>query len=99
MTPNIISLHKRNGLYFIKDQYRKDTFFEYEEAYNYYDIDVDKTVLFKQSDNEYFIGYNVFNKMEVVPLQLKIKDFYGELKKIRKNGRVMFIDNNDKEFF
>ena len=37
--------------------------------------------------------------MEVVPLQLKIKDFYGELKKIRKNGRVMFIDNNDKEFF
>ena len=88
MSPNIISLHKRNGLYFIKDQYRKDTFFEYEDAYNYYDIDVDKTVLFKQSDNEYFI-----------PLQLKIKDFYGELKKIRKNGRVMFIDNNDKEFF
>ena len=88
MSPNNISLHKRNGLYFIKDQYRKDTFFEYEDAYNYYDIDVDKTVLFKQSDNEYFI-----------PLQLKIKDFYGELKKIRKNGRVMFIDNNDKEFF
>ena len=88
MSPNIISLHKRNGLYFIKDQYRKDTFFEYEDAYNYYDIDVDKTVLFKQSDNEYFI-----------PLQLKIKDFYGELKKIRKNGRVMFIENNDKEFF
>ena len=36
--------------------------------------------------------------MEVVPLQLKIKSFYGELKKIRKNGRVIFIHNNDKEF-
>ena len=99
MDPNNIRLHKCNGIYFIKNQYKKDTFFEYEDAYNYYDIDVDKTVLFKQSDNEYFIGYNVFNKMEVVPLQLKIKDSYGELKKIRKNGRVMFIDNNDKEFF
>ena len=37
--------------------------------------------------------------MKVVPLQLKIKDFYGESKKIGKNGRVIFIDSNDKEFF
>ena len=99
MDPNNIRLDKRNGIDFIKDQYQKDTFFEYEDAYNYYDINVDKIVLFKQSDNEYFIRYNDFNKMEVVPLQLKIKDFYGELKKFRKNGRVMFIHNNDKELF
>ena len=37
--------------------------------------------------------------MEIVPLQLKIRDFYDELKKFRKNGRVMFIHNNDKEPF
>ena len=55
-------------------------------------------VLFNQSDNEYFVRYNEFNKMEVVPLQLKIKSFYGELKKFRKNGKVIFIHNNDKEF-
>ena len=73
MEPNNIRLHKHNGINFIKDQYKKDTFFEYEDAYNYYDIDVDKMVLFKQSDNEYFIRYSDPNKMKIVPLQLKIK--------------------------
>ena len=34
-----IELYERNGLCFIKDQYRKDTYFEYEDAYNYSDID------------------------------------------------------------
>ena len=52
---NNIRLHKCIGLYFIKDQYRKDLYFEYEDAYNYYDIVVNKIRLFKQSDNEYFI--------------------------------------------
>ena len=42
MNPENIKLYKRNGLYFIKDQHRKDTYFEYEDAYNYYDIDVNK---------------------------------------------------------
>ena len=42
MNPENIKLYKRNGLYFIKEQYRKDTYFEYENSYNYYDIDVDK---------------------------------------------------------
>ena len=77
----------------------RDTYFEYEDAYNHYDIDVNKIRLFKQSDNKYFVRYHDFNKMEIVPFQLKIRDFYGELKKIRKNGRVMFIHNNDKELF
>ena len=49
MDPNNIRLHKCNGIYFIKNQYKKDTFFEYEDAYNYYDIDVDKIVLFKMN--------------------------------------------------
>ena len=50
-------LYKRIGLYFIKDQYQKDTFFEYEDAYNHCDIDVNK-ITFKQSDNKYFIRYS-----------------------------------------
>ena len=99
MDPNNIKLYKRIGIYFIKDQYRKDTYFEYEDAYNCYDIDADKIVLFKQSDNEYFIRYSDFNKMGIVPFQLKIKDFYGELKTFTNNDSVMFIHNNDKEHF
>ena len=43
-----IELYERNGLCFIKDQYRKDTYFEYEDAYNYYDIDIDKCYYLKR---------------------------------------------------
>ena len=38
-------------------------------SYNYYDIDVDKILLFKKSDNEYIIRYNYVNKMIIAPLQ------------------------------
>ena len=37
--------------------------------------------------------------MEIVPLQLKIKDFRGELKTFTNNDSVMFIHNGDKELF
>ena len=46
MEPKNIELYERNGLCFIKDQYRKDTYFEFH-TYNYYNIDVDKILLFK----------------------------------------------------
>ena len=59
----------------LKTNIKKDTNFEYEDAHSYYDIDVDKMLLFKQSDNEYFIRYSDLNKMENAPLQLKINDF------------------------
>ena len=35
----------------------------------------------------------------IVPLQLKIKNFYNELNTFANNNRVMFIYNDDKEFF
>ena len=37
----------------------------------YYDL--------KKSNNEYIIRYNDVNKMTIVPLQLKIFFFFGEL--------------------
>ena len=37
--------------------------------------------------------------MEIVPLQLKVKDFYGELKTFTNNDSVMFIHNDDRELF
>ena len=57
----------------------KDTIFDYEDAYYYYDIDVDRILLFKQSDDEYFIRYKHSNKMDIVGLQIKIKKFYNEI--------------------
>ena len=53
-------------------------FFGYKDSYNYYDIDVDRILLFKKSDNEYIIRYNYVNKMTIAPLQLKMKNFYNE---------------------
>ena len=74
-------------------------FFRDKDSYNYYDIDVDKILLFKKSDNEYIIRYNDVNRMKVAPFQLKINNFYNELNTFANNNRVMFIYNDDKEFF
>ena len=76
----------------------KDTIFDYEDAYYYYDIDVDRILLFKQSDNEYFIRYKHSNKMDIVPLQIKIKIFYNKTEN-HKIGGVIFIKNSDERFF
>ena len=50
----------------------RNRFYEYKDSSNYYDIDVDKVTAYKKSDNEYFIRYHGVNKMNYVPLQLKI---------------------------
>ena len=99
MNPKNIKLYNCNGEYYIKDQYRKDTYFNYEDAWNYYDIDVDEILLFKRINNEYLIRYSDLDKVEIVPLQLKILNSYGELHTFTKNGRVLYIKNDDKELF
>ena len=81
MDPKNIRFYGCTGLYFIEDQYQKDnnfdckdTTFDYEDAYYYYDIDVDRILLFK-SGNKHFIRYKYSNKMDIVPLQFKNKKF------------------------
>ena len=37
--------------------------------------------------------------MTIIPLQLKIKNFHGELRKLTNSHRVMFTYNDDKELF
>ena len=37
--------------------------------------------------------------MTVSPLQLKINNFYNELNTFANSNRVMFIYNDDEEFF
>ena len=76
--------------------YINNRYLEYIDSDNYYHFDVDKILLFKKSDNEYIIRYNDANKMMIVPLQLKIKNFYNELNTLKNNNKVMFIYNDHK---
>ena len=96
---NIMFMGNQDNLYRMIDLYQNNRFFGYKDSYNYYDIDVDKILLFKKSDNEYIIRYNDVNKMMIVPLQLKINNSYNEINTLANNNRVMFIYNDDKEFF
>ena len=90
-------LYNQAESYNIVDLYlNNNKFFGYKDFYNYYDIDVDKILLFR-SCNEYIIRYYDVNKMKVVPLQLKIKNFFSELHTFLNDCRIMFIYSNDKE--
>ena len=73
---NIMFFKNQDKSYTMVDLYLNNRFFGYKDSYNYYDIDVDKILLFKKSNNEYIIRYNDVNKMTIVPLQLKIKNFF-----------------------
>ena len=96
---NIMFFKNYDKSYTMVDLYLYDIYFGYEDSYNYYDIDVDKTLLFKKSNNEYIVRYNDVNKMKVVPLQLKINNFFGKIHTYTNNNRVMPIHNDDKELF
>ena len=74
--------------------------FGYEDSYNYYHIDVDKILLLRKSDMEYFIRYNDVNKKKVVPLQIKINNFsFGKLYMFPDNTTLKIIYSDDEEFF
>ena len=74
--------------------------FGYEDSYNYHDIDVDKILLLKKSDNEYFVRYNDVNKNKIVPLQLKINThFFGEFEFVADDTAEADIGSSDKMFF
>ena len=97
---NIMFFKNQDKSYTMVDLYLNNRFFGYKDSYNYYDIDVDKILLFKKSDNEYIIRYNDVNKMKIVPLQLNIKNFYfGELHMFANNTTLIPIHSDDKELF
>ena len=75
---NIMFIKSNDESYTMVNLYLNNTFFGYKDSCNYYDIDVDKILLFKKSDNEYIIRYNDVNKMMIVPLQLKINSSYNK---------------------
>ena len=71
----------------------KNTIFDCEDAYYHYDIDVHRILLFKQSNNKYFIRYKHSNKVDIVPLQLKIKNFYYEVQDYNNGDDIIYIEN------
>ena len=93
---NITSFENDDKSYTIIDLYLNSRFLGCKDSYNYDDIDVDKILLFKKSDNEYIIRYNDVNKMMIVPLQLKINNSYNEINAFKKNNKVIHIYNDDK---
>ena len=99
MDPKNMKLYVRNKLYFIVIQYQEDTCFYDKDAYYYYDIGVDGILLHKRSDNKYFIRYRHSNRMGILPLQLKLKNFYYEIHDYNKVGRIIYIEKSDDEFF
>ena len=51
-------------------------FGECKDSCNYYDTDVDKILLLRKNNMEYFIRYNDVNKKKIVPLQIiKLNNF------------------------
>ena len=98
---NIMFFKKQDKSCTMTDLYlNHNIFFGYKDSYNYYDIDVNKILLFVKSDNEYIIRYNDVNKKKIVPLQLKIKNFsFGDLHMFTNNITLVPIYSNDKELF
>ena len=88
-----------DGSYNMVDLYLYDRFFGYKNSYNYYDIDVDKILVYTKSNNEYVIRYNDVYKRNVVPLQLKIKNCNDIIHKLKDNNTLILIKSNYKELF
>ena len=96
---NIMFFENDDKSYTMVDLYLNDRFLGYKDSYNYYDIDVDKILLFKKSNNEYIIRYNDVNKIMIVPLRLNRNYSYNKMNAFKNNNKVVFIYNDDKEFF
>ena len=70
----------------------------YEDAC-YHDFDVDRLLLRKTKDDEYFIRYKHSNKMDILPSQLRIKNFYYEIHDFNNGDEIMYIENSNDWFF
>ena len=72
----------------------------YKDSYNYYDIDVDKILLFKKSEMVYFVRHNDLNKKKIVWLQLKTNNFsFGNLYMFTRDTTLVPIFSDENAFF
>ena len=97
---NINFFELDNKSYLMIDQYLFGSkWYNYEDAYSYYDIDVNNILPYKKSDNEDVIRYINKYKLEIAPLQIKIKRFYGKIHELKNNFTLVSIQSDDKELF
>ena len=98
---NIMFFKNQDKSHTMTDLYlNHNTFSGYKNSYNYYDMDVNKILLFVKSDNEYIIRYNDANKKKIAPLQLKINNFsFDELHLHLSNITEMPILSDDRKCF
>ena len=63
---NIMVSKNQDKSYTMTDLYlNQNIFFGYKDSYNFYDIDVNKILLLKKSNIEYFVRYNDVNKKKL----------------------------------
>ena len=98
---NIMVSKNQDKSYTMTDLYlNQNIFFGYKDSYNFYDIDVNKILLLKKSNIEFFVRYNDVNKNKIVPLQLKIANFYfGELHMFTSGITQIPVYSGDNELF
>ena len=96
----MFSKKNQNKSYTITDLHlNHNILFGYKDSNNYYDVDVNKILLLKKSNNECFIRYNDLNKKKIAPLLLKIENFYfGELHIFTSGIILVPIYSDDNEF-
>ena len=99
-TKNISFFELDDKSYLITDQsFLGYKWYNYEDSYNYYDINVNYLLLYKKSDNEYVIRYNDKYKSAFAPLQLRIKNFSSKMEIYTNDDKVMSIYSDDEELF
>ena len=94
---NIIFFENDDESYTMVDLYLYDRFFGYKDSYYHYYIYADEILLFKKSDNKYFIRHNDVYDIKPRPLQLKIDNFYSEISKNANNNLMVCIYSDDKK--
>ena len=63
---NIMFFKNQDKSYTMTDLYlNHNIFFGYKDSFNYYDIDVNKILLLKKSNIEYFVRYNDVNQKKL----------------------------------
>ena len=73
--------------------------YNYKDAYNYYDIGVNNILRYKKSENEYVVRYIDKYRSAIAPLQIKIKNHFVEIHKLKNNITLMSIESDGKELF
>ena len=93
---NISFFECDDDLYIVVDNYLFGSrFYEYEDSYKNYDINVNNILPNKKSDDEYVIRYIDANKSIFAPLQFKIKNFSGKIEIFTNNDKIIYFHSDD----